>query len=104
MMRRLCTLGLATLASLVAACGGGGIAITDLDDAFIDAQCEYYVRCGVVESTAVCRQLIGDGLNVAEVQGAIDDISKQASRPIPRPPPVTMATLPSRTPMRFVPL
>lgn len=71
-MRRLCTLGLATLASLVAACGGGGIAITDLDDAFIDAQCEYYVRCGVVESTAVCRQLIGDGLNVAELQGAID--------------------------------
>lgn len=70
-MLRLRTIVIAASMGLVTACGGGGsTSLSDLSDAYRSAMCDYYVRCGVVESQALCEQLLG-GLETAELEAAV---------------------------------
>ena len=54
-------------AMALAACGGGGsIAIGDLGDEIIAAQCARYVRCGVYASEELCRAAASADLSALE--------------------------------------
>ncbi|MCE9571530.1 MAG: hypothetical protein K8W52_00090 [Deltaproteobacteria bacterium] len=72
-MLRLRTFAVCAIASFVAACGGGSsVPVTDLDTSLTDAYCQYLVRCGVVESTARCKQELGTGgFDTAAIEGGV---------------------------------
>lgn len=71
-MLRLRNVAIATAIASLAACGGSSsVAITDLGSSLLDAQCQHYVDCGVVESVAVCKDLLRNFFNTAAIEGGI---------------------------------
>jgi hypothetical protein len=55
-----------------AACGGGGVKLTDLADEVHDAQCEWAVRCGVLPNTEACAALGTADDEIAQLQASVD--------------------------------
>jgi hypothetical protein len=61
--------------ALLAGCGGGGgsIPIDDLQDAVIDAYCNLYVDCGLIDNQATCRTVLGSEIGFdASLEAAVD--------------------------------
>ncbi len=54
------------LAGALAACGGGGLDIGDLDEALVDALCDRGARCGAYTSEADCRDSLAGNLTQIE--------------------------------------
>jgi hypothetical protein len=65
--------GAAFAVLLFGACGGGGVAVEDLDDDAVGAQCDNLVGCGLFESTEDCVALIGDDIDLGDLIAGVED-------------------------------
>lgn len=63
----------ACAALFAGACGGGGVAVEDLDDEVVDAQCESLVSCGLLESVDDCRALIAGDIDLGDLLAGVED-------------------------------
>jgi hypothetical protein len=60
---------LASISTLAAACGGGGVKIDDLGGDLIDALCQREVRCGAFTSVEACKA--GANFDIEEIKRSI---------------------------------